>query len=78
LCSLHIHLPSCAAKFVARQQQLPPAARKPLPPRPPGLPAAGRALPTARAAIEEFNAQMFEAFNAWSLTRCGGCGRTFK
>jgi hypothetical protein len=64
--------------YLQRQQQLPAAARKPLPTPPDALPASAEGLPKGLAKVEAFNQVMFEAYNAATLTRCGGCGRTFK
>jgi hypothetical protein len=76
--SLHIHLPQCAEGGTARQEQLPAAARRALPPPPAGLPADADGLPRRAEEIEAFNDDMFQAFQGASLTRCEGCRRSFK
>lgn len=74
VCSLHIHVPQCQAKFEKTQAAKPPSERRELPAQPAEL---SLPLPTAADEIDAFNARMSATFNGVSLVQCENCGRSF-
>jgi len=76
--SYGIHLTQCQKKFEDEQAQKDKSERKKLPDPPPGLDDILSKKKLTDKELEEYNALAADIYNQKSLSKCDGCGRTFK
>jgi hypothetical protein len=76
--SYHIHYKQCQKKFTDEQKLVDKSERKKIPDAPPGLDDILEKKKLTAKQYEEYNTAALDIWNSKSLSKCDGCGRTFK